>query len=40
MSCMFVTNFEAISLVTLVLELENRNENLAQKAVSLKNGLS
>ena len=28
MSCMFVVNFEAISLVTLVLGLENRTESL------------
>ena len=37
---MFVLNFEAIGNVTSVLEPENRPTNLAQKAVSVKNGLS
>ena len=37
---MFVPNFEAIGHVTLVLEPENRPASLAQKAVSVKNGLS
>ena len=37
---MFVPNFEAINHVTLVLGHENRPESLAQKAVSIKNGLS
>ena len=37
---MFVHNFEAIGHVTLVLEPENRPASLAQKAVSVKNGLS
>ena len=40
MSCMFVSNFEAISHVTLVLGPENRPESLSQKAVLFKNGLS
>ena len=40
MSCMFVPNFEAIDYVTSVLEPENRPASLAQKAVSVKNGLS
>ena len=40
MSCMFVHNFEAIGHVTSVLEPENRPASLAQKAVSVKNGLS
>ena len=40
MSCMFVPNFEAIGHVTLVLEPENLPASLAQKAVSVKNGLS
>ena len=40
MSCMFVSNFEAIDHVTSVLEPENRPTTLAQKAVSVKNGLS
>ena len=38
MSCMFVPNFEAIVLVTLVLEPENLPASRAQKAVSVKNG--
>ena len=40
MSCMSIPNFEAIGYVTLVLESENRPKSLAQKAVSVKNGLS
>ena len=43
MSYMFVPNFEAIrhvTLVTLVLEPENRPASLAYKVVSVKNGLS
>ena len=40
MSCMLVPNFEAIGLVTLVLELKNRLASLALKTVSFKNGLS
>ena len=40
MSCMFVPNFEAIGHVTSVLEPENRPASLAEKAVSVKNGLS
>ena len=40
MSYVFVPNFEAIAHVTLVLELENRPASLAQKAISVKNGLS
>ena len=43
MSYMFVPHFEAIrhvTLVTLVLEPENRPANLAYKVVSVKNGLS
>ena len=37
---MFVANFEAVGRVTSVLEPENRPASLAQKAVSVKNGLS
>ena len=37
---MFVHNFEAIGLATSVLPPENRPASLAQKAVSVKNGLS
>ena len=37
---MFVHNFEAMGHVTSVLEPENRPTSLAQKAVSVKNGLS
>ena len=40
MSYMFVPNFEAIGHVTSVLETESRPASLAQKAVSVKNGLS
>ena len=40
MSNMFVPNFEAIGLVTLVLKPENRPASLAWKAVSVKIGLS
>ena len=40
MSYMFVPNFEEIGRVTLVLEPENRRASLAEKAVSVKNGLS
>ena len=40
MICMFVHNFEAIGHVNLVLEPENLPARLAQKAVSVKNGLS
>ena len=40
MSYMFLPNFEAIGDVTLVLEPEIRPASLAQKAVSVKNGLS
>ena len=40
MSYMLVPNFEAINHVTLVLQPENRPASLAQKAVSVKNGLS
>ena len=40
MSLMFAQNFEAIGLVTLVLEPKNRPASLAEKAVSVKNGLS
>ena len=40
MSCMFVPNFEAMGHVTLVVGPENRPASLAQKAVSVKNGLS
>ena len=40
MSCMFVPNFEAIGHVISVLEPENRPASLAQKAASVKNGLS
>ena len=37
---MFVSNFEAVGHVTLVLEPENRTESLASKAVLFENGLS
>ena len=40
MSYMFVHNFEGLSHVTLVLEPDNRPASLAQKAISVKNGLS
>ena len=40
MSWIFVPNFEAVGHVTSVLEPENRPASLAQKAVSVKNGLS
>ena len=40
MSCMFVHDFEAIGHVTSVLEPENRPASLAEKAISVKNGLS
>ena len=40
MSCTFAPTFESIGFVTLVLGAENRPENLVQKAVALKNGLS
>ena len=40
MSYTFVPHFETIDHVTSVLEPENRPASLAQKAVSVKNGLS
>ena len=40
MSYMFVPHLEAIGRVTSVLGPENRPASLAQKAVSVKNGLS
>ena len=40
MSYMFVSNFDAIGHVTLVLGPENRPASLAYKAISVKNGLS
>ena len=40
MSNMFAPNFEAIRRVTLVLEPKNLPTSVAQKAVSVKNGLT
>ena len=40
MSSITVPNFEAIDYVTLVLRPENRNKNLAYKALSSKHDIS